>query len=62
MKSVECDAVAKRLTVLIDFAPGARFALPEHDGVHPVHDTVTKEYRHLNFFGPSAFFGCVDRR
>jgi transposase len=50
VKSVEFDAAAKRLTVLIDFAPGSRFALPGHDGVHPVHDTVAKDYRHLNFF------------
>jgi transposase len=50
VKSVEFDAAAKRLTVLIDFAPGSRFAVPGHDGVHPVHDTGAKDYRHLNFF------------
>ncbi len=50
VKSVEFDAVAKRLTVLIDFAPGSRFAVPAYEGVHPVHDTVAKDYRHLNFF------------
>jgi len=50
VKSVEFDADAKRLTVLIDFARGSRFAVPGYDGVHPVHDTVDKDYRHLNFF------------
>ena len=50
MKSVEFDAAAKRLTVLIDFAPGTRFGVPGDAGPHPVHDTVAKDYRHLNFF------------
>lgn len=50
VKSVEFDAAAKRLTVLIDFTPGTRFGLPGHAGLHPVHDTVAKDYRHLNFF------------
>jgi transposase len=50
VKSVEFDAAAKRLTVLIDFTAGTRFAVPGHEGVHPVHDTVAKDYRHLNFF------------
>lgn len=48
--SVEFDEAAKRLTVLIDFKPGSRFAVSGHQGVHPVHDTVTKTYRHLSFF------------
>jgi transposase len=43
-------ATAKTLTVLIDFKSGSRFAVSGHEGVHPVHDTVTKSYRHLNFF------------
>ena len=48
--SVDFDEAAKVLTVLIDFQPGSRFAVSGHEGVHPVHDTVTKTYRHLNFF------------
>lgn len=48
--SVEFDEGAKVLTVLVDFKPGSRFAVAGHEGVHPVHDTVTKTYRHLNFF------------
>jgi len=48
--SVDFDEVAKVLTILIDFKPGSRFAVSGHEGMHPVHDTVTKTYRHLNFF------------
>lgn len=50
VKSVDFDEEAKRLTVLIDFEAGTRFAVNGHAGEHPVHDTVTKTYRHLNFF------------
>ena len=48
--SVDFDEAAKVLTVLIDFKPGSRFAISGHEGEHPVHDTVTKTYRHMNFF------------
>lgn len=48
--SVDLDAGAKTLTIGIDFAPGSRFAVTGEPGVHPVHDTVSKRYRHLNFF------------
>jgi transposase len=48
--SVNFDEAAKVLTVVIDFKPGSRFTVSGHDGQHPVHDTVTKTYRHMNFF------------
>jgi transposase len=48
--SVNFDEAAKTLTVLIDFVRGSRLAIFGHEGVHPVHDTVSKTYRHLNFF------------
>ncbi len=38
------------LTVEIDFEPGSRFAVHGQAGRHPVHDTILKRYRHLNFF------------
>jgi len=44
------NAAARTLTIRVDFAPGSRFAVPSADGQHPVHDTVSKRYRHLNFF------------
>ena len=50
VSEVEFDEAAKVLTVLIDFKPGSRFAICGHEGQHPVHDTVSKTYRHLNFF------------
>jgi len=50
VKAVDFDAAAKVLTVRVDFEPGSRFAVPGIEGVHPVHDTVVKTYRHLNFF------------
>jgi len=48
--SVDFDEAAKVLTVRLDFKPGSRFAVSGHEGVHPVHDTTTKSYRHMNFF------------
>lgn len=50
VEGVRFDAADKRLTIVIDFAAGSRFAHPEAPGLHPVHDTQTKRYRHLNFF------------
>lgn len=50
VQQVQFDAAARQLTLVIDFAPGSRFAHPEAPGLHPVHDTQTKRYRHLNFF------------
>lgn len=48
--SVDFDETTKVLTILIDFLPGSRFPVSGHEGVHPVHDTVSKTYRHLSFF------------
>ena len=44
------DLAAKTLTIRVDFIAGSRFALAGVEGQHPVHDTVAKRYRHLNFF------------
>src|ERR1700735_5896121 len=38
------------LTISVDFVAGSRFAYPGVPGEHPVHDTVIKRLRHLNFF------------
>jgi transposase len=53
--AVTFDETAKALTVRVDFEPGSRFAVPGSEGVHPVHDTVVKTYRHLNFFQHECF-------
>jgi transposase len=50
VSSVDFDEAAKLLTILIDFKPGSRFAVSGYEGVHPVHDTAIKTYRHLSFF------------
>ena len=50
IKGVDFDAERKSLAIQIDFVAGSRFTHPGADGVHPVHDTQTKRYRHLNFF------------
>ncbi len=50
VREVDFNAEAKTLTIQIDFVAGSRFSHPEVPGAHPAHDTVTKRYRHLNFF------------
>lgn len=55
VSGTEFDAASKRLTICIDFVAGSRFAHPEVPGEHPVHDTQTKRYRHLNFFQHDCF-------
>ena len=49
------NAGARTLMIRVDFAPGSRFAIAGVDGEHPVHDTVSKRYRHLNFFQHECF-------
>jgi transposase len=50
VKDVSFDAGKRLLTIAIDFKKGSRFAYEGTEGLHPVHDTQTKRYRHLNFF------------
>ena len=56
--SVTFDKDAGKLVVLLDFPRGSRFACP-HDGCRnascPVHDTVEKTWRHLDFFEHQAY-------
>jgi transposase len=49
------DAQKRILTIRVDFRSGSRFAVPGVTGEHPIHDTVTKRYRHLNFFQHECF-------
>lgn len=46
----EFDGEPKRLELWLDFEPGTRFAPPGRTELSPVHDTVEKQWRHLNFF------------
>ncbi len=50
INGVEFDVAKKTLSIAIDFIAGSRFTVPGVEGAHPAHDTVTKRYRHLNFF------------
>lgn len=47
---VRFDEASRVLTVDIDYAARSRFAVEGAGGEHPVYDSVTKTYRHLNFF------------
>lgn len=55
VRETRFDAEAKTLTIVVDFRVGSRFGHPEVGGEHPVHDTQTKRYRHLNFFQHECF-------
>ncbi|GHV13298.1 ISL3 family transposase ISMac21 [Fibrobacterales bacterium] len=51
--AIDFNAYAKRLDIHIDFTAGSKFSIGDEndDGTaYPVHDTVEKEWRHLNFF------------
>lgn len=50
VREAKFDETAKTLAIMVDFHRGSRFAHAEADGEHPVHDTQTKRFRHLNFF------------
>ena len=56
--SVEFDELGGRLEIRLDFPRGSRFACP-HEGCKeascPVHDTVDKTWRHLDFFEHQAY-------
>jgi transposase len=50
VSDVRFDLASRNLTISIDFRPGSRFKIAGVEGAHPVHDTILKRYRHLNFF------------
>ena len=53
------DAATKRLDIDIDFGRGGRFPCPECARADcPVHDTVVKTWRHLDFFQHQAFLNA----
>lgn len=55
IRNLQFQEAEKTLLIEIDFNRGTRFAYPGTDGLHPVHDTQTKRYRHLNFFQHECF-------
>jgi hypothetical protein len=46
---VDFDEADKILSIKIDFKRGSHFQLIVTAGEHPVHDTVIRRYRDLNF-------------
>ena len=49
------DAPKRRLDIQLDFKAGSRFDCPECKAAGcPVHDTVEKQWRHLDFFQHQA--------
>lgn len=56
VKACAFDTEKKRLDLEIDFTTGGRFPCPECKAADcPVHDTVIKTWRHLDFFQHQAF-------
>lgn len=51
----EFDPKNKRLDLFLDFKKGSRFSCSECGVSSPVHDTVVRTWRHLDFFQHQAF-------
>ena len=57
------DAAKRRLDIQIDFKTGSRFDCPDCSASGcPVHDTVEKTWRHLDFFQHQAFLTARTHR
>jgi transposase len=48
----------RRLEIKVNFSRGCQFTAAGRDGVHPVHDTVRKEYRSTDFFDIPCHIVC----
>jgi transposase len=46
----EMDVTDRELKIWLDFAPGSQFACPQCGEFCPVHDTVEKRWRHMDFW------------
>ena len=46
----EMDVSGRELKLWLDFEPGSQFACPQFGEFCPVHDTVEKKWRHLDFW------------
>lgn len=62
IEDVNFDTEAGRLDININFKRGSRFKYNNDEegivGVFPVHDTVNKSWRHLNFFEHDCYLNC----
>ena len=50
----EMDVAGRKLRLWLDFEPGSQFACPECGEYCPVHDTVEKKWRHMDFWQHST--------
>ena len=46
----EMDVAGRELKIWLDFETGSQFACPQCGKFSPVHDTVEKRWRHLDFW------------
>jgi transposase len=59
LTKIEFMREERRLDIWVDFERGAKFACPDCAGEECiVHDTVEKEWRHLDFFQFRAYIHC----
>jgi len=59
VKDTTFDPDLKQFNIWIDFKKGAKFPCSECGDVdHPVHDTIEKVWRHLNFFEYKTYIHC----
>lgn len=62
IKAVSFDEEKKQLDIHIDFKQGSRFIYKdnksEKECYYPVHDTIEKKWRHLNFFEHECYLHC----
>ena len=64
IKSIKFNLEEKRLDIKIDFEKGSKFFYQSSEesenisGNFPVHDTVEKTWRHLNFFQHDCYLSC----
>lgn len=62
IKSLDFDVDKKQLDIYIDFKKGHKFYYEDKEndiiGNFPVHDTVEKTWRHLNFFQHECHLHC----
>lgn len=50
IKEVGFNNEQRRIDIYLDFKTGSRFACSQCQSMSTIHDTVQKEWRHLNFF------------
>lgn len=55
VQRADFDPVQRQLDLSVDFPRGSRLGCPQCGSLCPVHDTVDKTWRHLDFFQHQAF-------